>query len=77
LPTKRHRLSIALPDDLDGMLAKDAALKRLKVATRVVQIIHEHYERLSREQEKVNEAQQIFAVRGARKVAENARSKAV
>lgn len=49
MPTNKARINLALPDDLQDLVMKDAEACRLPAATRVTQIIDEHYRRVAEE----------------------------
>jgi hypothetical protein len=47
MPTNRRRINISLPEDLEKLLMAEAESMRLPAATRVTQIINEHFARRS------------------------------
>lgn len=50
MPTNQPRINLALPDDLQALVMRDAESFRIGAATRVMQIIDEHYKRKAAEQ---------------------------
>jgi len=49
MPSKKPRVNLTLPEDLMQLVSKDAASLRIGEATRVMQIVDEHYKRMAME----------------------------
>lgn len=54
MPTSKARVNLALPEDLYALLSKDADDVRLPLATRVTQILDEHYRRVALQTQRNN-----------------------
>lgn len=66
MPSKKPRINLTLPDDLQGLVEKDSAARRLPEATRVMQILDEHYKRVALETQqnyKVLKGSELLAAR--------------